>query len=108
MNGQNKVCTYLGFAKKAGKLATGMGTCTLPQIRRKLKLILVANDTAAGSIDKIERFAKSENIPCFVHGQSEEMSKATGQSGRFIFGIMDASLAGAIIKEIDHEKEVLR
>lgn len=108
MKEQSKVCKYLGFARKAGKLSVGMGTCTLPQIKGKLKLILIANDTAEGSVEKIVRYAESGSIPYRIYGSSDELSGAAGMEGRNIFGIRDASLAEAIRNEIDSEKEVLQ
>lgn len=103
---KKKVFSYIGFAKKSGNLAAGAGTCTLPAVARKIKLILIAADTAEGTIDKISGFAKKENIKFRVYGHAEELSQACGMPVRNIFGITDAGLADAIIKEIDSEKEV--
>ena len=104
---KNKVLSYLGFAKKSGNLITGTGTCMLPAMRKKIKLLIIAEGTADGSVDKVVTMANREGIDYRIYGLPEELSRASGVSLRHIFGITDAGFADVIIKEIDAEKEVL-
>lgn len=103
---RSKTDSYLGLAKKAGRLLTGTDTCRQAVKSGKLKLIIIAEDTAPGSLKKMRNAAVSHEIPWRVFGSSDELSRATGNSGRYVFGITDAGFADVIIKEIDGNKEV--
>ena len=96
-----KIDSYLGFAAKSGNLVTGTNTCMTPSVRRKIKLLLIAEDTSEGTAKKIIKTANDYNIEYRVFGESQHLSKVTGNSLRYIFGITDANFADVIIKQID-------
>lgn len=103
---RSKTDSYLGLARKAGRLLTGTDTCRQAVRSGKLKLIIIAQDTAPGSLKKVKNAAESHGIPWRIFGNSDELSRITGSSGRYVFGITDAGFADVIIKEIDGNKEV--
>jgi len=98
-----KIDSYLGFAKKSGNLVTGAGTCSIMAAKGKLKLMIIAIDIADSSREKMERLAKSANIPYRIYGESDYLSKVTGNSGRSVFGITEKKFAEIIVNEIDSE-----
>ena len=110
MNGKLK--SYLGFAKKSGNLVTGTNTCSFNMKKQKVKLLLIAEDVSRNTLKKILNEARSQKTPYRIHGMSDDLSHATGTSGRSVFGIMDENFANVIIGEIDagqkSEKEVIQ
>ena len=47
---RSKVMSYLGFAAKAGKIVNGYNTCMFMMEKKKVKLVILANDLAENSI----------------------------------------------------------
>ncbi|MCI8610181.1 MAG: hypothetical protein HFE73_11095 [Firmicutes bacterium] len=105
-----KIYSYMGFAAKARKLATGYNTCIYMMEKKKVKLLLTAEDLAENSLKKMEAAAQKYQVPYKIYGSIEQLSKSTGNVDKGIFAVLDENLANAIIKQIDHmqsnEKEV--
>ena len=117
MNNQNakdtarkKMLSYMGFAAKARKIVNGYNTCVFTMEKRKVKLLIIAADLAENSKKKMISAAKKFNVKYRIFGDSDEMSRMTGTSGKGIFGITDENFANVISKEIDQiealEREV--
>lgn len=102
---RTKTLSYLGFARKAGKLVSGMGTCEIQLKKRQLHLLLLAEDMAEGSMEKALALARRYEVPYAVIGTGEELSRITGTSGRYVFGVTDAHFAGVIASSIEKENE---
>lgn len=102
---RKKTLSYLGFARKAGKLVTGMGTCEIQLKKGQVHLLLLAEDMAAGSMEKAVALARRYGVPYEVIGTSEQLSQITGTSGRYVFGVTDAHFAGVIASSIEKENE---
>lgn len=98
---KNKVLTYMGFAKKSGNLVSGVNTCTINLGKGKVKLMILAEDISAGSEKKIMKEIRKANVKFVKYGTIDEMSHATGASGRSVFGILDGNFAETILKEIE-------
>ncbi|MGI6204761.1 MAG: L7Ae/L30e/S12e/Gadd45 family ribosomal protein [Anaerovoracaceae bacterium] len=93
--------TLMGFAARSRNLVAGAGTCESKMKRGKLALIIITEDTAEGSAEKVKRAAERAGVPCRIYGSSETLSKAVGSPGRCVFGITDRQFAESIMKEID-------
>lgn len=108
---KRKIESYLGFAKKSGKLVSGTHTCTVNGDRGKLKLLIIAEDTAPGSRKKMVQLAQRTRTPYKIYGLGDELSHIVGESRRSVFGITDKNFAEIIQKAIrteeKSEKEVL-
>ena len=102
---RTKTLSYLGFARKAGKLVTGMGTCEIWLKKGQVHLLLLAEDMAPGSLEKATGMAKRYGVPYVVVGTGEELSRITGTSGRYVFGVTDAHFAGVIASSIEKENQ---
>jgi ribosomal protein L7Ae-like RNA K-turn-binding protein len=98
-----KVNKYLGFAKKSGNLATGSNTCTFAMAKGKVKLIILAEDISENGEKKILKEIRRNKVQYVKYGDSEEMSRAVGSSGRSVFGVCDKNLAEVISKEISED-----
>ena len=95
---KNKVYGLLGLTAKAGKLAFGTESCLDMIAKHKLKLVIVAEDSAQRTIDNFKEKCKQDNIDFYIFGTKEDLSKSIGKVNKTVIGIKDKNLAGAIIK----------
>jgi ribosomal protein L7Ae-like RNA K-turn-binding protein len=102
---QKKINSYMGFARKSGNIVMGTGTCEIYMGKKKVKLLIICEDTSENSKEKIIRAAEKTNTKYRVYGDSEELSKAVGSPGRTVFGITDKKFADTILGVIDAEQQ---
>lgn len=98
---QNKIYGLLGIAMKAGKVTFGTESCLENIEKKKIQLILIAEDASERNKRHFEEKCKNYEIPYFVFGDTEHMSKAIGKSNKTVIGIQDKNLAGAIQKVLN-------
>ncbi len=91
----------MGFASKSRNLVTGYNTCIYTMNKNKIKLIILAQDLADNSKEKIIRACEGFHVDYKLYSSMDELSKCTGKSNSGIFGITDDNFAQAIAKEID-------
>lgn len=94
----NKVYGLLGLATKAGKIVFGTESCLDMIAKRKLKLIIVAEDSSERTINNFKEKCVQNNIDFYVFGNKEDISRAIGKTNKTVVGIKDKNLAGAIQK----------
>ena len=94
----NKVYGLLGITTKAGKLCFGTESCLDMINKKKIKLLIVAEDSAERTIDNFKEKCKQNDIDFYIYGKKEELSRAIGKPNKTVVGIKDKNLAGAIIK----------
>lgn len=102
---REKIESYLGFAKKAGKLAVGTDTCIRLMEKRKIKLLIIASDLAVNSRKKILIKAENNKVPYRVFSTKEELSIITGERLSGVFGITDENFAASILGELAKKEE---
>ena len=68
---RSKVMSYLGFAAKAGKIVNGYNTCMFMMEKKKVKLVILANDLAENSIKKMISLAGRYRVPYRIFGTME-------------------------------------
>jgi ribosomal protein L7Ae-like RNA K-turn-binding protein len=95
--------SYLGFAKKSGNLLAGYNTCVSAMNKGKIKLLIICEDLAENSMEKITGLARANQTKYIIYGHSDVLGPATGSSGRAIFGITDAGFAKTIAAAINQE-----
>lgn len=96
-----KINSYMGFARRSGNMVAGTDTCITYMKKNKIKLLIIAEDIAANSKEKILSTAKKTNTPYRIFGKSDEISHMSGYTGRTTFGITDDNFADIIAREID-------
>ncbi len=101
----NKINGLLGITAKAGKISSGTDLVLEEISKKKIILIIVANDASEKTIKNMRYYSEKENIPLIVYGTIEENSKAIGKQNRAVIGIKDKNLAEAIKKEISGGEE---
>ena len=95
----NKVLGLLGLSCKAGKVMSGTDMVLDGIKRRKVKLVIVAEDAAERTFKNMT-LACSEYVKVIKFGNIEEISKAIGKQNRAVIAITDKNLADAILKVI--------
>ncbi len=107
--GQNKVCSYLGFAARSRNLITGYNTCIRMIESKKLKLLILTEDLSDNTVKKLRQKCGKHDIKYRIFGSAEELGRIAGKPGKGVFGITDSHFAEIICKEIDliqSEREV--
>ncbi len=106
----SKISGYLGFATKAGKLQAGYNTGIALIDKGRAELVIVAEDAARGTKDKIESKCAGAGTPYRCFGAGEELSKITGNTGSTVFTVKDPGFAKVIMEQIDgfHRKESVK
>lgn len=99
-----KVLSYLGFCAKAGKLRTGTNTCLAEMEKGSVKLLIVAEDMADNSAEKLLRKAESLGVESRKYGESDALAKASGKYGAGVFGITDDEFKDVIARAIDNTR----
>ena len=94
----NKVYGLLGLTAKAGKIAFGTESCEDLIAKKKLKLVIVAEDSSERTTNNFKEKCKQNNIDFYIFGKKDDLSKAIGKINKAVIGIKDKNLAGAIIK----------
>ena len=69
--------------------------------RGKVRLLVVAEDSAPNTVEKMTRKCESSGTDYRVFGTKEELSQITGNSGNGVFAVTDRGFAKAISGEID-------
>lgn len=101
---RDKVLNYMGLAARGRMLVNGYNTCVFMMNKKKVRLIILAQDLAENSTKKMASAAARQNVPCRIYGLRESLSHITGNVDSGIFGITDANLAKAILEEIDNRE----
>ena len=100
---KSKLESYLGFARKSGNLVFGAGTCEASMAKDKVKLLIIAEDTAENTKKKMISKAESMGVPYRVYGSADELSRMTGAAGRNVFAVTDSNFSKIIDEQIGME-----
>lgn len=101
----NKVYGLLGICAKSGKLISGTDIILENLAKKKISLVIVAEDASEKTIKNIKYYCEKENVKLIIYGNIEENSKSIGKHNRAIIGILDKNLAVAIQKVIHGGEE---
>lgn len=105
----DKVYALLGFAQKAGKLVSGDDSVFAALGKKKLKLVIVAEDLSENSRKKFEQKLYAVNnekkrdvkTPVCRFGTKAALGHAIGKSPRGLIAVMDENFAQAIAKKLE-------
>ena len=98
-NMNRKIISYLGLAKRAGKLRSGANTCAFEMSKGRVKLMILASDISENGRKKILKEIRKYGVPYIEPGTLDEISRAVGEEGRSVFAICDKGFAEAVLKE---------
>lgn len=85
---------------RAGKIESGTETVIASLLKKKIKLVIVANDLQENSREKIVRAAKKAKVKLVASFNTEELTHAIGKK-RKVLGLTDQGFSNAFVKQIN-------
>ena len=92
----SKILGLIGLAMKAGKVCFGADSVEESILKRKVKLVIISNDSSERTKNKFIEICKKNNIPVIVDGKIDILSQTIGKNNKAILGIKDANFADSI------------
>ncbi len=102
----NKILGLIGLAARARKIAFGADSVEQEIKKKKVELVIVAEDSSERTKNKFEKLSEEYKIPILIIGEIEVLSKAIGKSNKAIIGIEDINFSNEIQK-INNGGEVI-
>lgn len=94
----NKILGLIGLAARARKISFGADSVELQAQKRKVYLIILAQDSSERTKDKFQKISEKCKIPIIITQTIETLSRAIGKNNKAILGIEDVNLAKEIQK----------
>lgn len=88
----------MGLAARARKICFGADSVELQIKKKKVSLVIMAEDSSDRTKDKFKNICQQNGIPIMIQGKIENLSKAIGKSNKAIIGIEDSNLANEMQK----------
>jgi len=88
--------TMLGFAQKAGKLASGEEGCRGNAKQGKAVLIILATDASANTKDTIRGIAAQYQVQLVEWGEKDALGSCIGKASRAAIAVLDQHFAREI------------
>ncbi len=89
---------------KAGKLAYGTDMCVEKIKNKKAKLIIVSEDASDNTKEKFSYLCKDNNIPLYLYGAKDDLSRSVGKNNKTVFAILDTNFAKSIKQMVEDLK----
>ena len=102
----NKILGLIGLAARARKVCFGADSVEERINKKKVKMLIVAEDASERTKDKFSKIAKEKNVPIIIKGDIELLSKTIGKSNKAIIGIEDINLSNEI-QRINNGGEII-
>ncbi len=93
-----KILGLIGLSAKAGKISFGSDSVEEQIKKKKIKLVIIAEDSSERTKDKFKKLSEDNDVSYIIVGKMEELSKAIGKSNKAIIGIKDLNLSKEIQK----------
>ena len=91
----------LGLARRAGALALGSDAVRRALRDGEVRLVILAEDAAAGQVGKIERLAGHGDVPRRTFGTRAELGAAVGGPPLSAVSVSQEGLAVRLLEELD-------
>lgn len=101
-----KIIGLIGLAAKARNISYGADSVEIQVKKKKVYLIIVAQDASDRTKEKFKNISEKYKIPLIIVGKIEELSKAIGKSNKAILGVENLNLSKEIQK-INNGGEVI-
>lgn len=95
---KDKFLTMLGFAQKSGNLFSGENTIEMFLPRRKISLVIIAEDASDNTRQKFVQLSERLNVPCIIWGDREILSHAIGKYNRAVYGVSNKKFSRELRK----------
>ncbi len=97
----NNILGLIGLAMKAGKIAFGADSVEESILKRKVKLVIVSEESSERTKSKFIKLCQNYNIHIIIDGNIDDLSKTIGKSNKAVIGIKDINFANSIQKKYD-------
>lgn len=94
----NKILGLIGLAARARKISFGADSVELQAQKKKVYLIILAQNSSIRTKEKFQKISEKYKIPIIITETIENLSKAIGKNNKAILGIEDINLANEIQK----------
>jgi len=91
----------LGLSSRAGKIVCGVDAVIEEINKSTIHAVIIAEDTAENTRNKIDKICKEKNIDIIYFGTIDENSNAIGKFNKAVIAIKDKNFAQAILKIIN-------
>ena len=81
---------------KAGKVSFGADSVEQEIEKRKIKLVIIAQDSSERTKNKFIKKCNEMKIPLIIYSNIETLSKTIGKNNKAIIGIKDINFAKSI------------
>lgn len=95
-----KALQLLGLAERAHKVASGEFSTEKALQNRKARLVLVTEDASENTRKKFTDKCRFAQVPILIIGTKSTLGHSIGKMDRSSCAVLDAGLAGAIMKEM--------
>ena len=92
----SKIYGLLGLSTRAGKLIFGTDAVKEAILKRKIKLVIIAEDCSEKSKQSFIQFCEKMDVEYLIFGNILENSKAIGKENKAILGLKDIGFAESI------------
>ena len=93
----NKILGLIGLAMKAGKVCFGADSVEENILKRKVKLVIVSEDSSVRTKNKFISICQRYDVPIIVLSNISNLSKAIGKENKAILGIKDKNFSESIL-----------
>lgn len=94
----NKILGLIGLAARARKIAFGADSVEIELKKRKVYLIVIAEDSSERTKNKFQKLSEEYNVPFIIKETIETLSKAIGKNNKAIIGVEDINISNEIVK----------
>lgn len=101
-----KILGLIGLSAKARKISYGADSVEIQLKKKKVKLIIVAEDASDRTKNKFIKLSNEYNVPIIILSEIDEISKTIGKSNKAIIGIEEENISKEIQK-INNGGEVI-
>ena len=92
---------YYGLASRAGKVAYGADRVKELILKKKVYLVIIAEDASINTREKFTNYATENNVKIMIYGSINENSNSIGKKNKAIIGILNKNFSDEILKIID-------
>lgn len=98
---ENKIYSFIGLAKKAGKLVSGEETCERAVKANKIFLVIVADDASENTKKKFGDICGYRGIEVRYFGEKKLLGKCIGKDIRSVVAVSGREFAERLKQLID-------
>jgi ribosomal protein L7Ae-like RNA K-turn-binding protein len=91
----------ISMGQRAGKIVSGAFAVKSNINRGRVKLLLIAADAAAQSVQELNGLATARGVPVLSYGSKDDLGRLIGKSARAALAITDQHMARGILEAFE-------